>query len=187
MGVRRARRGVAYDLRVERPDGPRIRADLAAFVDLLRDGVASGAGLGFMPPLANAEAESYWARVAGEVDAGTRIVISARVDGALAGSAQLDLCERPNGLHRAEVQKVMVRSTFRRRGIGRAIMRAVDDAARDHGRTSLFLDTFADQDARRLYEAAGWRHAGDIPEFALMADGTLGATSYYYRLLPRAP
>ncbi|HVM44475.1 MAG TPA: GNAT family N-acetyltransferase, partial [Candidatus Thermoplasmatota archaeon] len=82
-----------------------------------------------------------------------------------------------------EVQKVMVHRRFRRRGVGLALMRAVDDAARAHGRTTLFLDTFAHQDARRLYERAGWTHAGDIPAFARTAEGALQATSLYYRLL----
>lgn len=50
-------------------------------------------------------------------------------------------------------------------------------------RSRLFLDTFAHQDAKLLYERAGWTHAGDIPRFALAPEGTLEATSFYYRLL----
>jgi len=174
-------------LTVERADATLLFAERAVYAGLLIDAVDSGAGMGFLPPLHEADADAYWSQVAREVAAGTRVVLAARAEGTLAGSAQLDLCPRPNGLHRAEVQKVMVHRRFRRRGLGRALMGAVDDAAREHGRSTLFLDTFAHQDARRLYEAAGWTHAGDIPAFARTAYGTLGATSYYYRLLPLIP
>lgn len=160
-----------------------IEREQDALTDLLVDAVASGAGMGFLPPLGPSDAHAYWQGVAREIDAGTRVAIVARANGMPVGSAQLDLCQRANGLHRAEVQKVMVHRRARRRGIGRALLRAVDDAARERGRTTLYLDTFAHQDARRLYEAAGWIHAGDIPAFARTAEGDLAATSYYYRLL----
>ncbi|HEX2022441.1 MAG TPA: GNAT family N-acetyltransferase [Candidatus Thermoplasmatota archaeon] len=155
----------------------------AALVDLLSDAVDDGAGLGFLPPLDRAEGEAWVAQVAADVARGTRVALLATLDGALAGTAQLDLCTRPNGLHRAECQKVMVHRRFRRRGVGAALMRAVDAAAIARGRTTLHLDTFADQGARRLYEKAGWVHAGDVPAFARTATGELGATSIYYRLL----
>lgn len=171
-------------LDLRRVDAPDLRHRDAAFTDLLIDAVQSGGGMGFLAPLPPEEAAAYWAQVADELELGTRVLLGAWLDGALAGSAQLDLCQRPNGLHRAEVQKVMVHRRVRRRGIGLALLRAVDDAAREHGRTTLVLDTFAHQDARRLYEAAGWTHAGDVPAFARTEDGTLGATSYYYRILP---
>jgi acetyltransferase len=166
-----------------RADALRILGERSALSALLVDAVDSGAGMGFLPPLSEDEAGAYWEGVAREVASGARVVILAHAEGALAGSAQLDLCQRPNGVHRAEVQKVMVHRRFRRRGVGRALMRAVDEAARDHGRSTLVLDTFAHQDARRLYEAAGWTHAGDVPAFARTAEGALAATSYYYRML----
>lgn len=154
-----------------------------ALCDLLVDAVDSGGGMGFATPLPLDEARSYWADVARDIEAGARVALGARVDGALVGSAQLDLCQKSNGLHRAEVQKVMVHRRFRRQGIGAALMRAIDAAAREERRSTLFLDTFSHQPARKMYEAAGWRHAGDIPAFARVEDGTLGATSFYYKLL----
>ena len=160
-----------------------VLASLPDLADLLREAVGEGAGLGFLPPLGAAEAEACWRQVAEEVRGGRRVALAAREGGRVVGSAQLDLCLRPNGLHRAEVQKVMVRSAHRRRGLGRALLREVDEAARAEGRTTLHLDTFADQPARRVYEACGWVHSGDIPRFARMADGSLGATSVYHKLL----
>lgn len=164
-----------------------IEREMDAWVELLADAVASGGGLGFLPPVARDEAEAYFRDVAAEISSGARVVLAARVEGVLAGGAQLDLCQRPNGLHRAEVQKVMVHRRFQRRGVGRALLRAVDEVALERGRTTLHLDTFAHQGARRLYEACGWVHAGDVPAFARTAEGTLGATSLYYKLLASPP
>lgn len=169
--------------KIARATASSIRSGLDEYAELLVDAIDSGAGMGFAAPLPRADAEAYWSNVACDIERGTRIVLAAHVDGALAGSAQLDLCMRTNGLHRAEVQKVMVHRRFRRRGLGLALMRAIDDAARDARRSTLYLDTFAHQSARLLYEQAGWRHAGDVPQFALTAEGTLEATSFYYRLL----
>ena len=168
-----------------RANAETTKRDAAALGRILVEAVAEGAGLGYLPPLAPADATAYFEGVAAEIAKGSRILIIARVGGDIAGSAQLDLCQRPNGLHRAECQKVMVASAFRRHGVGRALMAAIDQAAREAGRTTLHLDTFADQKARVFYESCGWTHAGDIPEFALTLDGRLGATSLYYKLLSR--
>lgn len=172
---------------VVRLDAAGVLHEREALSDLLIDAVNSGAAMGFLPPIAAEDANAFWRDVASDVAAGFRVVLAARVDGQLAGSAQLELSRRSNGLHRAEVQKVMVHRRFRRRGLGRALMTAVDETARELGRSTLFLDTFAHHDARKLYEAAGWVHSGDIPAFARTPDGELRATSIYFRLLSGVP
>ncbi len=161
-----------------------LHRERETYVALLIEAVDSGAGMGFLCPLDRAGAVGFWADVARDIDGGKRVVIAARIGGTVVGTAQIVFSDTPNGRHRAEVQKVMVSHAARRRGIGRALMAAVDDAARDHGRSTLFLDTFADQGARRLYEESGWCHAGDIPAFARTSTGALGAASLYYRILP---
>jgi ribosomal protein S18 acetylase RimI-like enzyme len=75
-----------------------------------------------------------------------------------------------------------VHRRVRRRGLGAALMRAAEDAAREHGRTVLVLDT-ASEEARRLYERLGWVRVGNIPAYALLPDGTPCATTYYFREL----
>src|SRR5204863_8169810 len=102
------------------------------------------------PPCATARACS-WSRGAG---------------GALLGTAQLDLCTRPNGRHRAEVVKVIVHTKARRRGIGRALMLALEDEARRQGRGTLVLDTRRGDPAERLYAGVGYTLAGVIPAYA---------------------
>ena len=166
------------ELEVERP----------ALVALLRDAVESGASVGFLPPLMDAEAGSYWATVAAGLRDGSRVVLAAR-DGelGLVGSAQLELATRANATHRAEVTKVMVHRRARRRGVGRALMLALEDHARGLGRTTLILDTRQGDPSEALYRAVGWTLAGAIPDYARSATGTLDATALYYKLLAPAP
>lgn len=155
-----------------------------ALSELLADAVDGGASIGFLPPLAPGEAEAYWAGVGAAIRAGSRVLLVARGDaGALVGTAQLDLCTRPNGRHRAEVMKVIVHTKARRRRIGRALMLALEDEARRHGRTTLLLDTRRPDHAERLYAGVGYALAGVIPAYARSAGGTLDPSAFYYKLL----
>ena len=161
-----------------------VEAEQPGLVALLRDAVESGASVGFLPPLGDAEAGSYWATVAGGLREGSRVLLAAR-DGelGLVGSAQLELAMRANARHRAEVTKVMVHRRVRRRGIGLALMRALEDHARRLGRTTLILDTRQGDPSEALYRAIGWTFAGAIPRYARSASGGLDATALYYQLL----
>jgi acetyltransferase len=163
------------------------RAAEADLVALLADAVDSGASVGFLPPLLPARAIAYWRTVVDDVEAGTRVLLAARgADGALVGSAQLELATRENGRHRAEVAKVMVLRAVRRQGIGRALMLAAEDHARRLGRSTLVLDTRAGDPSERLYASVGWRRVGEIPRYARSASGGLDATALYYKLVLNA-
>lgn len=93
-----------------------IAASMDALVELLKDVVDDGASIGFLPPLDRAEGAEYWSGVAKAVRSGGRVVLIARDETGIVGSAQLDIDSRPNGRHRAEVMKVMVATRGRRRG-----------------------------------------------------------------------
>ena len=179
---------VDVSLSIEPLTAAAMDAERGALVALLRDAVESGASIGFLPPLADAEARAYWTTVTAELREGSRVVLGAR-DGelGLVGSAQLDLATRANARHRAEVSKVMVHRRARRRGIGRALMLALEEHARQLGRTTLVLDTRQGDPSEALYQAAGWTFAGAIPRYARSATGTLDATALYYKLLDPAP
>jgi ribosomal protein S18 acetylase RimI-like enzyme len=159
----------------------------AGLVALLWDAVDSGASIGFLPPLDDAEGAAYWDSVAVAVQRGSQVLLAAH-DGelGLVGSAQLELTTRPNARHRAEVTKVMVARRARRRGIGRALMLALEDHACRLGRTTLVLDTRQGDPSEVLYRAVGWTFAGAIPRYAQSASGTLDATALYYKLLDPA-
>lgn len=170
-----------YEIRSVAPE--QLDEDLAAFVALLQDAVDGGASVGFVPPLDKDDARRYWAGVRAMVGAGTRILLAAVDEGEMLGSVQLDLATMPNARHRAEVMKLMVHGAARRRGIGRALMLALEDAARRADRRLLVLDTRVGDPAEQLYLALGYARAGVIPRYALSAAGTLDATVYMYREL----
>jgi GNAT superfamily N-acetyltransferase len=155
-------------------------ADLA---ELLFDAVDSGASVGFVRPFPREDAAAWWRNVASDVKRGVTLVLTASVDGRVVGTAQLRLAQLPNSRHRAEVAKVLVHRDARRRGIGRVLMSAIEDLARRHGRTLLFLDTITGSDAVRLYEGLGWTRAGEIPRYAGMPDGTLAPTTIFFKEL----
>ena len=110
-------------------------------------------------------------------------MLIARNNGAVAGTVQLNLENRANGRHRAEVMKLIVHSAQRRRGIAQALMNAIEAEARQANRTTLVLDTRIDDVAEKLYLKLGWIAAGTIPRYAANADGTIDTTVIMYKLL----
>ncbi|MFN8475624.1 MAG: GNAT family N-acetyltransferase [Anaerolineae bacterium] len=158
--------------------------DSAVIEDLiavLQDSVDNGASVGFLPPLAADEAQSYWLKALDQVAEGERLLLAAQCDGRIVGTVALGLETRPNGAHRAEVQKLLVHSAYRRRGIARALMAAVEDAARADGRKLLVLDTREGDAAEKLYERIGYTRLGSIPGYARNADGSFDPTVIFYR------
>ena len=175
------------DLRIEQFSAAAIRGCLPALAALLKDTVDGGASVSFIAPLALSEATAYWQKVAAEVDRGERLVLVAQRSGAIAGCVHLVPASTPNGLHRAEVQKMLVHSKHRRRGIGAALLGAVEQLAQRLGRTLLVLDTERYSAGEALYAAGGWTRAGIIADFASNFDGTrLVDTVVYYKPIARA-
>ncbi|HEU0077317.1 MAG TPA: GNAT family N-acetyltransferase [Longimicrobiaceae bacterium] len=160
-------------------------AELSA---VLVDCVEGGASVGFMAPLARARADAFWRRVAEGVAAGDRVLLVAedRAGGGIVGTVQLVLGLPENQPHRAEVAKMLVRRSARRRGLGAGLMRAAAEAAREEGRTLLVLDTVTGGDAERLYERLGWTRVGVVPGYALMPDGAPCDTTIFYLALSGA-
>ncbi len=170
---------------IERLAGIPSPADAAALNALLRDAVEGGASVGFMLPVIEEQLAQYWANVFAEIAAGKRVLLVTRDQGRIVGSAQLALAEKPNSRHRAEVQKVLVLRSARGRGLGTALMLAVEGAARERGRTLLVLDTSASGNALNLYARAGYTRVGVIPRYANDPDGPLIDTVFYYKELGR--
>ncbi|RJG19210.1 GNAT family N-acetyltransferase [Massilia cavernae] len=154
-------------------------------VELLRDTVANGASVGFLAGLDAAEAREYWDGVELAMKDGSRLVFVAEEEGGstVAGSVQLDLCQKRNGINRGEVQKLIVHSTARRRGVATALMTALEAEARSRERGVLFLDTEAGAPAEVLYRGLGFTYIGGIPEYACTPDGRWTANAIYYKTL----
>jgi len=157
-------------------------AQIDELATVLIDCVEGGASVSFMHPLSRERALAFWRRVAQGVAADERALIVAEDARGLCGTVQLVLDQPENQPHRAELSKMLVHRRARRRGLGAALMRAAEAAARDCGKTLLVLDT-ANDEAERLYERLGWTRVGVIPDYALLPHGGLCGTTVYYRNL----
>jgi GNAT superfamily N-acetyltransferase len=136
-----------------------------------------------MQPIDVARAAAYWRGVAAAVVRGERALLVADNGGrGIVGTVQLVLAQPENQPHRADISKMLVRRSARRAGVGAALMRAAESVARDAGKSLLVLDT-ASADAERLYERLGWQRCGTVPGFALLPQGGLCDTTYFYRVL----
>jgi GNAT superfamily N-acetyltransferase len=147
---------------------------------VLLDCVEGGASVSFMLPIARETAVDFWRKVADGVARGERTLLVAEDDEGIAGTVQLITDMPENQPHRADVAKLLVRRRARGAGIGQRLMEAVEEAARGQGRRVLVLDT-ASSTAERLYERMGWQRVGVVPDYALMPNGALCATAFYYK------
>lgn len=154
--------------------------DVPALVDVLLAVVADGASVGFLADLTADDAEQFWSA---HLSAPAHVVLVAEVGGAVVGTGTLALAGLPNGRHRAEVAKVLVHPGAQGRGVGRALLAALEDQARAHGRRTLVLDTVTGSPAQGLYESAGWQVVGEIPDYADLPDGTPSPTTYLTKRL----
>ena len=168
---------------IEQLNARQVTIELPGLVALLQDSVDSGASVGYLPPLSDEDAAHYWHSVISEVQAQARLLWVARQADRLIGTVQLHLESRPNGRHRAEVQKLLVHTQARRQGVGRALMAALEAAARAADRSLLVLDTRQGDASELLYAKIGYIKAGAIPGYARSANGGLDASVFYYRRL----
>lgn len=170
-------------MHIHRLTSQTILPELPKLASLLQNAVTNGASVGFLLPLSEEDALVYWQDVAKAIESSSRILLIAKVDDELAGTAQLDLATRANGSHRAEVAKLMVRTSFRRQGVARLLMNDIEAEARSAGRTTLVLDTREGDPSEALYAKLGYVCAGVIPEYARSTDGKLHSTVFMYKLL----
>ncbi|MEQ9330460.1 GNAT family N-acetyltransferase [Thalassobaculum sp.] len=162
-----------------------IAAELGGLGALLHACVHDGASIGYVLPFAVGDAEAFWRdKVLPAVRGGSRVLWVARRDGRIAGSVQLDHDTPPNQPHRAEVRKLLVHPEFRRQGISRALMAALERRAAGLSRSLLTLDTRTGDVAEPLYASMGYRTVGVIPGYCRdpFAD-QLDPTTIMYKLL----
>lgn len=167
------------EVRRLRPDEAREQLDALAAV--LADCVAGGASVGYMEPFSEAEARAVYEDYVRDAELGRRIILAAFLDGNLIGTAQLVLAVPPNQPHRADVARVLVHRSARRRGIAHRLMDQLELEARTEGKTLLVLDAVTGGDAARLYTRIGWNEVGVIPNYALYPDGRLCDTTVFWK------
>lgn len=183
-----------------------VALDAAAYVAaipglaaLVVDAVDGGASVNFMAGVTAQEAAAWWTARIPDIADGTITVLvavsaagAARLDepdpdargapvGGILGSTILIRSRNANSPHRAEIGKVLVHRAARRRGLGSALMRAVEERARADGRWLLILDTEARTAADAFYRSLGWTELGTMPNHAYRSDGALAPTTYFWK------
>lgn len=157
---------------------------LEGLAELLSDSVRGRASVGFLSSSPKQEIKAYWKVIIAEISPNARILIIA-IDnvGDLAGSAQLTFSPKLNARHRGEVQKVLVHSRYRRKGLGRKLMEFIEDTARSKNIKLLVFDTAVGEIAEQMYLKLNYVRIGEIPNYASLPDGKLHPTSIFYKQL----
>lgn len=155
---------------------------LQALADVLIDCVDGGASVSFMQPLSMQKALAFWRGVAEGVTRNERALLIAEDEAGIVGTVQLVLGQPENQPHRADLSKMLVLRRARRQGLGELLMGAAEQVARECGKSLLVLDTASDE-AARLYARLGWQQCGVVPGYALLPQGGLCDTTYFYREL----
>lgn len=168
---------------IRRLDAVEMAARLNDLAAVLVDAVAHGASVNFMAGITQEQAAAFWhGQMPGVADGGKQLLVAGE-GGRLVGTLLLTLAHQPNGPHRAEVGKMLVLSSARRQGLGRRLLEAAEDMARDAGRTLLMLDTETGSAGDLLYRSCGWTECGRVPEPSFRPDGRLAETTMFYKVL----
>jgi len=168
---------------IERVEASALRACRVDLVDLLIHTVENGSSVGFMLPLSRQEADEYWDGLGPSIGNGSRLLWVARDDNDVVGTVQMELTLKKNGVNRAEIQKLLVHTSARRRGVARSLMQTAEARARELGRGLLYLDTEAGSGAEEFYRALGYSCIGGLPEYACSPEGEWRANAIYYKTL----
>lgn len=169
---------------IRRLTAEEAHASSPALADVLIDCVEGGASVSFMLPISRETALAFWRSVAQGVARGERVLLAAEdAQQRIVGTAQLVTAQPENQPHRADVAKVLVHRAARGRGVALRLTQAIDEAAREAGKSVLVLDTVTGGAAERLYTRAGWERVGAVPNYALMPDGAYCGTTFYHKQL----
>ncbi|BBN82406.1 N-acetyltransferase [Pseudoalteromonas sp. A25] len=152
-------------------------------IELLGACINEGASLGFYAPADTQQLTSYWQDTEASVAQNKRCLYAVFHGDTLIASVQLVPCQKQNGQHRAEVEKLIVHPQAQRQGLARKLMAALEADALQKGLKLLFLDTQTGDKSELFYQALGYIKSGEIPKFVTDSNGTFSSTSYYYKLL----
>jgi GNAT superfamily N-acetyltransferase len=176
-------RAVVRGLEIVALDPAHYEAAIPGLAALTVDAVEGGASVNFMAGVTDAEAAAWWAARTADVADGTitTFVVRDAEIGSIVGSTILIRSRNANAPHRAEIGKVLVHRSMRRRGLGRALMEAAEARAQADGRWLLILDTAAGSAADKFYRRLGWQVLGTMPNHAYRSDGKLAPTTYFWK------
>ncbi len=168
----------AIDTRVEQLDaftGP----DLHDLCDAADAAIVDGGGFGWLSPPPRERMENYWR---GVLLIPERRLFVARLDGVIAGSAQLVL-PTPNNEATSAVSTLttfFVAPWARGYGLALRLVQAVEEAARTAGFKVLSLDVRETQElAIQIYQQLGYQRWGTNPRYAFVEDQWVRGFYYY--------
>lgn len=154
--------------------------DLDDLCEATERAIVEGGGFGWLRVPARQVLENYWK---GVLLIPERRLVVGRLDGIIAGSAQLSKMPRNNEAQAfaGTVSAAFVAPWARDRGIGHGIVNEIERFARELGIAVLNLDLRDTQrEAIRLYESLGYRRWGTHPCYA-QVDGRIIPGHYYYK------
>jgi ribosomal protein S18 acetylase RimI-like enzyme len=154
--------------------------DLDDMCEATESAIEEGGGFGWLKAPTRQVLESYWK---GLLLVPERRLVVGRLDGVIAGSAQLSRMPRNNEAQAfaGTVTSAFVAPWARGRGIGRGVVQEIEQLAREIGLVVLNLDLRDTQQAAiGLYESLGYHRWGTHPCYALV-DGRIVPGHYYYK------
>jgi hypothetical protein len=107
----------AEEFEIRRLGSVEVEEQLDALAGVLVDCVAGGASVSYLAPFSHKDARGAFEGVAAEVEQGRRLLLAAFAGGDLVGTVQVILALPPNQPHRAEIAKLLVHRSARRRGV----------------------------------------------------------------------
>jgi RimJ/RimL family protein N-acetyltransferase len=156
--------------------------DLDDLCDATESAITEGGGFGWLRAPPRQVLENYWK---GVLLVPERRLVVGRLDGVIAGSAQLSRAPRNNEAQAfaGTLTGAFVAPWARGRGLGRGIVREIERLAKEMGLAVLNLDLRDTQRAAiRLYETSGYKRWGTHPVYARV-EGRIVPGHYYYKLL----
>jgi ribosomal protein S18 acetylase RimI-like enzyme len=157
--------------------------DLADLCEATEAAIEEGGGFGWVKKPPRETLEKYWR---GFLLVPGRTLFVARLDGVVAGSAQLIRPPRNNEAQAfsAQMMSAFVAPWARGHGLARGLLAAVEQAARRAGVAILNLDVRDTQKAAiQLYESAGYTRWGTHPAYARVAGRIVPGQYFFKRLI----
>ncbi|WP_105168994.1 GNAT family N-acetyltransferase [Pseudoalteromonas sp. T1lg23B] len=156
-------------------------------VEILGACINEGASLGFHKPAQADLLQQYWHDISDELRLKQRHFYAIFTGDTVLACVQLVPCDKQNGTHRAEIEKLLVRPSAQRQGLARKLVQFLEQQAVAKKLRLLILDTHTGDKSELFYQALNYQKSGQIPNFVTDASGQFNATSYYYKVLPEEP
>jgi len=156
--------------------------DLDDLCEATEAAIVEGGGFGWLKPPPRQVLENYWK---GMLLIPDRRLVVGRLDGVIAGSAQLSRAPRNNEAQAfaGTLTSAFVAPWARGHGLARGIVLEIERIARELGLVVLNLDLRDTQRAAiSLYEGLNYRRWGTHPVYARVDDRIVPGHYYYKRL-----